>query len=70
MTVGLHVWKDIEETAMQAAERSGAVLAAWEEKALGKAEHGLSVPTVVVRRKGTDCPAGSVVIGQGEMVLN
>lgn len=55
--MGLHVWKGIEETAMQAAERSGAVLAAWEEKALGKAEHGLSVPTVVVRRKGTDCPS-------------
>lgn len=28
----------MEETAVQPAERTGAVLAAWEEKALGKSE--------------------------------
>lgn len=67
--MGLHIWKGIEETAMQAAERSGAVLAAWEEKALGKAEHGLSVRRPGCKKEG-DRLSIQTVIGQGEMVLN
>ena len=39
-----------------------------EVKALGRSESGLSVSKGAVRTKGTDSSAGSVVIGQGEMV--
>ena len=38
------------------------------EKAQGGPESGLSVSKGAVRKKGTDALAGSVVIGQGEMV--
>ena len=35
---------------------------------MGRAESGLSVSEWAVRKEGTDSSAGSVVIGQGEMV--
>lgn len=41
-----------------------------EERALGRAESSLSVSKRAVRKKGTDSLAGSVVMGQGEMVSN
>ena len=39
-----------------------------EGKAVGRAESGTSVPIGAVRKKGTDSSAGSVAMGQGEMV--
>lgn len=49
--------------------RDGAVQPA-EEKALGRAESGLSLSEGAVRKKGTDASVGSAVTGQRETVSN